>query len=101
MVETGKAFAGTALLGIERLSRTRPELDRTNLANTAVSLAVDETATEGNRITGFRLAAGMGMTNVLPWARITAQTGSTGPLRMAAVATIGDLGDTSDRELLK
>jgi hypothetical protein len=43
----------------------------------------------------------MNRTEVLPTARTLAQTGSTTPLRMAATATIGDLGDKSDIELLE
>jgi hypothetical protein len=99
--ETGKTFAGTALLGIERLSRARSEMGRTNVANVAVSLATNEACIEANRITAFRVSALMGKKEVLPSARMASQTGETGPLRMAAIATIGDLGDASDRELLE
>lgn len=101
LAETDKTFAGTALLGIERLSRARPEIGSTNVADVAVSLATNEGCIEANRITAFRVAALMNRKDVLPSARVTAQTGATGPLRMAAIATIGDLGDAADREFLQ
>ena len=43
----------------------------------------------------------MGQADVLSTARMVAQTGSTTPLRAAAIATVADLGDETDIELLE
>jgi len=43
----------------------------------------------------------MGSKEILPAARMLAQAGETVPLRMAAIATIADLGDATDLELLQ
>ena len=94
-------FAGTALLALERLSRDRPEFDRTQVGDKAVEVANDDNTHVASRLTALRICGMMGRTDVLPTARALSQTGSTGYLRMAAAATIGDLGDKSDIELLQ
>ena len=97
-----KTFAGTALLAMESLSRTPgSSFDRKKVEETAVALANDDQCGEAARITALRIAGQIGRTGVLPAARQVAQTGSTTMLRMAAVATVGDLGDKTDLELLQ
>jgi hypothetical protein len=96
-----ETFAGTALLGLEAISRREPATVRpSEVATLATTVAKDEQASEPCRITALRVAALTGATAVLPTARDLAQTGETEMLRQSAVATIGDLGTAADRELL-
>ena len=62
--------------------------------------AKDDQASEPCRITALRVAALHGAKEVLPVARELAQTGKTEMLRMAAIASLGELGGTADQELL-
>ena len=60
----------------------------------------DDRASEPCRITALRVAALHGAKEVLPVARELAQTGETEMLRMAAIASLGELGGAADQELL-
>jgi hypothetical protein len=99
--QAGKSFAGTALIGLEALSQKCPELDREKVGLVAVALAGDENTCEASRITALRLCGKMKRAEALEPARIVAQTGITISLRMAAIATIGDLGELQDLEYLQ
>jgi len=99
--QSGKTFAGTALIGLETLSKKYPEIDREKVGLVAVALADDESTCEATRITALRLCGKMKRAEALESARIVAQTGKTIPLRMAAIATLGDLGELQDLEYLQ
>ena len=101
VTEKNKTTAGTSLICLETLSKTHPDIDRAKVAATAYSLATDETCGEATRITALGTCAVMGKTEILATAKALAQTGDTIPLRMAAIAAVGDLGTTSDAELLR
>ena len=100
LTHTENTFAGTALLGMEDLSRSFPEFDKEVIGAKVEDLAANDDACEAVRITSLSIAAMMGRTNALPSARMLAQTGETVTLRMAAVAALGSLGAKEDRELL-
>jgi hypothetical protein len=99
--EKDKTMAGTALIGLETLSQRYPEVDRGELAGQALKLATDEQCSAASRITAMRMCAKFGARDVLPSARIAAQTGEIVPLRMAAIATLGDIGGAEDLALLQ
>mgnify|MGYP003808047495 CR=1 FL=1 len=101
ITETDGTIAGTALIGLESISRKRKEFDREEIGDTAVELARDEQYSEPTRITAFRICGMMDKKEVLPSARITAQIAETTELRRAAIATIGDLGDETDLDLIE
>jgi len=94
-------IAGTALIALERLSRTHAEFDRQAVGETALGLASDDGCGEAARVTAVRLCGTMGKKDAVPTSRILAQTGESAMLRMAAVATLGDLGGGDDLELLE
>jgi len=101
VTEKDKTIAGTALIGLESLSRQYKEIYRDRISSNALELANEDTCIEASRITALRICGMMKKMDVLPSARIVAQTGETITLRMAAIATIGDLGDNEDMELVK
>jgi len=92
---------GTALLALECLSGKYDHIDRPKVEEAAVSMAVDDACEEPARITSMRICGMAGRKEALPAARMIAQTGETVPLRMAAIATLGDLGEDEDLELLE
>jgi hypothetical protein len=100
MRETDKTIAGTALLGMDRLATTYGEFDRSAIASNAVSLAANDGAFAPIRATALLVCEQHGMKEVLPIARMLAQTGENTHLRMVAVKTLGVLGEKEDRELL-
>ncbi len=97
--ESANAVAGTALLGLDRLGEADNALAAES-AIAAVRLASNDAAHPSARVTALRVAASHGAVDALPAARVLAQVGETPLLRLAAIATLGDLGDASDRELL-
>jgi hypothetical protein len=126
--ERSETLAGTALIGLELLSRTHDEFDREVIVEKATEIASDEMASPASRMTALRLAAGLttreaglaqsdgsetakgtenteGSRNTnydetVEAARSLAQTGETVLLRSAAIVTLGEIGTGADRELL-
>jgi len=98
--ETGTTIAGTALLGLDSLSRHNAMIEPEEVARAAMYILANPAAGEPARITAFSIAAEHKRSDALPEARIIAQTGETVPLQMAAIALLGKLGTTEDQELL-
>ena len=100
--ERDATLAGTALIGLELLSRTYQEFDREGIVAKATEIASDEMASPSSRLTALRLAAMTeGSESAVDAARSLAQTGQTVLLRSAAIVTLGELGTPDDRELLE
>lgn len=107
--ERDNTIAGTALIGLELLSRTHEEFDRETIVVKASEIALDETASSASRLTALRLSASGNLkletgnlkTQVVDAARSLAQTGETVLLRSAAIVTLGEVGSSDDRELLE
>ncbi|MCF7818302.1 MAG: HEAT repeat domain-containing protein [Kiritimatiellales bacterium] len=100
--ERGSTLAGTALIGLENLSRTHDEFDRKIIIAKAAEIASDEMASTESRMTALRLAAMCeGNEGAVGAARSLAQTGETVLLRSAAIVTLGEIGTPDDRELLE
>jgi hypothetical protein len=88
--ETQGATAGTALIGLERLSRQYLEFDRARVADWALLLARSGNCSEAARTTALQVCGQMGVTAVLPAAREVAGSKASLPLRLSAIATIGN-----------
>jgi len=94
-------LAGTALLGLNRLSKKDTSISREEIMRHAVEIAADSDASNLSRLTALRLAAGNECADVLPVARNLAQHAQTDLLRAAAITTLGDFGEEVDLPLLK
>jgi hypothetical protein len=101
LAEKNSQMAGTALLSLEELSRKYARFDRTRVEEDALALATDDACHETSRISALLVCGKMGCKNALPTARMLAQTGQSVVLRAAAIATVGDLGDQADLELIE
>ncbi len=99
--ERENSNAATALLGLERLSRSHPEFDRKQIDAAMVDLASDSEASVANRITAIRMCGEQGNVQALETARNLARNGDTTMLRCAAIATLGELGTEADLALLE
>lgn len=93
--------AGTALIGLELLSRTNDEFDQEMITEKAVEISEDESASASSRLTAMRMASMLENEEVLSSARMLAQTGETVLLQCAAITTLGDFGSEEDLELLE
>lgn len=91
--ETDSSLAGTALMGLSRLSDISPSIDRQQVAETALLLVEDDQTGELTRTTALQVCAQMGVTNALPAIWQIAQTGETLPLQVSAIAALGLLND--------
>ena len=101
LLEKDTGIAGTALLGLYRLSARCPEADAAILGNKALTMAKDESCAAQTRVTAVAICGLTGKSEFLPDARILAQTGDVLPLRLAAIAVIGSLGGQQDKEFLE
>jgi HEAT repeat protein len=99
--ERDNSNAGTALLGLNKLSRNHSEFDREEIDAAMVDLASDKEASVANRITAIRLCGEQGNDQALETTRDLSQNGDTTMLRCAAIASLGELGTEEDLALLE
>ena len=92
--------AGTALIGLEKLSRTHEEIDRRQLAEATARMAFLEEGHSGSKLTAIRLCGQMELKETLPATRQLLATSTNTLLQLAAIASIGDMGTETDVELL-
>jgi len=95
--ETGSSIAGTALLGLERIG---DQTVRDKTAAQALNAAMQTTASELTRIAAVRICGRLSHQPALSLVRDMVQNEGNISLRMAAIATLGELGDSTDLPLL-
>lgn len=110
--QTGGTIAGTALLALLKVSAasgatganaasTVTAEDQAQLAEAALRLADNNSYSEPSRATAVQVCARMGIEEALPIATQLAQNAPNIPLRIAAVAALGDLGNSGTIPLLQ
>ena len=99
--EKDGSIAGTALLSLNFLSQNTPAFDKEKFKHEALSLAKDENAGEMARITALQVCGRNGIYDALPLARKLAKKSPSVPLRISAIAALGDLGGPESRPFLK
>lgn len=100
LAETGNSIAGTALLGMARLSEDYPEFDKKAVSKSAVNIAGNTGADPRSRIAALQVAGRLGGSDVLPVARSVAVSGSAISLRLSAISAISEVGTAEDVSLL-
>jgi hypothetical protein len=99
--ERRHAIAGVGLVALESLSRQYAEIDKAKVGQLALEIAQDPAASVDARTTAIQICAMTGKKEIVPAARILAQTGSPVPLRLSAIAVLGQVGTEQDKELLE
>ncbi len=97
--ETGTTIAGTALIGLAR-NIDQPGFNRDQIASKALLYATDANMDDMTRLTAIQVCALLKDDRVLPVARELAASNAAATLRMSAIAAIGSLGTSADRDLL-
>lgn len=95
------SIPGTALLALNRMSRIEPIIDKQRLSNLALDYVKRDDVTVEARISAMQICGQLGQKSVLPTARELAQGAVKIPLRMASIASIGDLGSSADISFLE
>jgi hypothetical protein len=103
VLETKTCVPGAALIALKRISASDPKaVDGKELAAKAYAVLTDKEAIEINMTTSLQTCAQLKNENALPVARRLAGDAATpAPLRISAIAALGQLGDQSDKELLR
>lgn len=98
--ETGSSIAGTALLGMARLSMANSGFDQFTVSSVALSLAQDATVSELVQISSAQVCARLQVRDALPAFIEKIKTAQNTPIQLAAIAALGDLGGRSEEEFL-
>jgi hypothetical protein len=99
--EISNSIGGTALLALEELASDNPEFSRGKVSDAAFRSAVNSQSSELVRITAIQICARMGITQATEVILELAQNSPSVPLRMSALAALGDLGDRNSQALLE
>ncbi len=101
MSDRSSSCAGTALIGVESLAGKCDEISIYDVQQNAAEMARDATGADFNRITSMRMCGKYEVKAVLQSVRLEAQVGESTPLRMAAVATLAEIGGEREVYLLE
>jgi hypothetical protein len=93
-------LAGTALLGLHRLSEHDGALDAGEINRAAMRLVQAEETDPASRLTAMQVCAERGLTEALPVIESLAAASACVPLRLSAIAAVGRLGGQAQVRLL-
>jgi hypothetical protein len=98
--ETRDSIAGTALLGLLRMSQEDAGIVQNKIATAALQLANDGNAGELSHITAYQVCARMNVQAALPTIEAAAQESPTISQKISAIGALGLLGGTEQVALL-
>lgn len=98
--ETQNSLSGTALAGLARISERDSTVDRSQVASKVLATALDPNVDECSRIAAVQLCGEMGLSGVVPEARRLAEDAGSIPLRLAAIAALGQTGGVAEQSFL-
>ncbi len=101
VTETDSSIAGTALLGLNRLTRSQPEFDRNRIGETALKLADDPNASELVRATALQVCAQLQVQAAVSLLMRAAKQQTDTPLRISAIGGLGLVGGKPELEFLQ
>jgi hypothetical protein len=93
------SMAGTALLGLTRISETHSDFDRNRLGQAAIAMT-DAGVDEAARVTAFQVCARLRVSNALPLTINAAQTDSSSIVRISAIGALGLFGNVDQVPIL-
>lgn len=99
--ERDSAVAGTSLLALVNLSKSNEGFNEQEISDAALELAMDDSLHVPSRITAVRLCGELNLGNSVDIARSLVEGSTDKTMQLAAVATLGDVGDRSDLLLLE
>lgn len=99
--QANTSAAGTALLGLHRLSMDDTTLDKAKIDRLALALAQSSGTHTATRITAIQVCAERGLKEVLPVIEPLAQSPGCVPLQLSAIAALGRLGGSAQAEALR
>ena len=100
--EHNTEIAGVALLAMSHLAENSISgFDSGTVAAKAAAVASDENAYELSRISAIGICGRLNESSVLPNIRSTVEGSSSVTLKIAAIAALGNIGETSDLALLE
>ena len=101
LAETDSSIAGTALLGLTRLSKESPAaFDPRQIGGVAEQMAGPATLGELTRITAIQVCAQLNVQDALPVIQAAVQNGQTMTVRISAIGALGRLGGAEAIPLL-
>jgi len=99
--ETDNSIAGTALLGLTRLSKESPEaFDPRQIGGVAEQMAGLTTSGELTRITAIQVCAQLNVQDALPVIQAAVENGQTMTVRISAIGALGSMGGAEEIPLL-
>jgi HEAT repeat protein len=99
--EMESGLAGTALLSLLRVAQQSGESDNARLAGTALRLASDDQTDTRARITAVQVCGRLRVSEATPLCGEIARSAASVPLRVAAIATLGDVGGNESENVLQ
>jgi len=99
--DSQSSIAGTALIGLTRLSESDADVDRGRLGQSALKLAGSEATQSAARITALQVCARLQVTQALPLLAQVAENGTDVPLRLSAIGALGLMGGRVEAGLLR
>jgi len=100
-VAESSSLAGTALLALHRLAETHEEFDGKAIAQRSLTFTADERCHVATRLTALQVCARMGEREALPVVAQLAESAESVPLKISAIAAVGDLGSAESIPLLE
>jgi HEAT repeat protein len=94
------SIPGTALLALLHLSQDNAEFDPPRISEIALKLAQDERSAEITRITALQVCAQNHVDAIVPTALDIALHSGSIPLKMSAIAALGDVAGLEAKSLL-
>jgi hypothetical protein len=98
---THSSIAGTALMGLARLSETSPSVDRSRLSTTSLQIAADNGANEAARISAIQVCAKLHIVKALPTLVQSTRGDRSVLVRVSAIGALGMIGGRDEADLLK
>jgi len=101
LFETSDSIAGTALIGLQRLSQAGEQVNSNQLSGMALEMANDPNAGELTLITAYQVCAQREVQQALPTIEAAAQSSETISVQISAIGALGTMGGANDIPLLQ